>query len=61
VLPGCAEIFRHRGLQIVIPVIRVIAARFLCMGMDIDGPDAVEINHLEVLLSPDLTACLVTQ
>ena len=45
-LPRRAEIFRHRGLQVVIAVIRVAAARFLRMGVDVDGADLFEVDHV---------------
>ncbi len=44
-LPGGTEIFRHRGLQLIIAVIGMIATWLLGMGMDINGTDTVEIDH----------------
>ena len=48
-LPRRAEIFRHRGLEVVITVIRVATAGFLRMGVDVDGADLFEVDHAGLL------------
>ena len=44
--PRRAEIFGHRGLQIVIAVIAMTTARLLGMGVNIYRPDLAGIDHL---------------
>lgn len=40
------EIFRHLGLEVVIAVVAMAAARLLGMGMNIDGDQFVRIDQL---------------
>ena len=44
--PRSAEVFRHRALQLVVTVVGVATARLFGVGVDVDGADLGEIDHV---------------
>jgi hypothetical protein len=58
-LPWRAEVFRHRALQIVVTVIGMAAARLLRMGVDVDRPDFLDVDHIRASETHDRAVMII--